>query len=224
MAVSRATRRQLAGLGALALALAAGAVVFSPAAVLESLVALSGDPWRFLAVLVVLYVVRPFVLWPVSLLSLTVGYVYGAAVGIPIAAAGVAVSTAPPFLLARRFRTDEGVLGRTAGVGDRIVTATGGFRGLVAARLAPIPSDVTSSAAGLSDLSPRTYLAGTLVGETPWIVGAVVAGASMHTLSVDGLDQGIALVAAATAVSGLLLAGPTYRLVRERYDLGVDAR
>ncbi|WP_167837347.1 TVP38/TMEM64 family protein [Halosimplex halophilum] len=224
MAVSRATRRQLGGFATLAVALAAGAVVFSPAAVLESLVALSGDPWRFLAVLAVLYVARPLVLWPVSLLSLTVGYVYGVAVGIPVAAAGLAVSTATPFLVARRFRTDEGILGRTAGVGDRVVAATGGFRGLVAARLAPIPSDVISSAAGLSDISPRTYLAGTLVGETPWIVGAVVAGASMHTLSVEGLDQGIALVAGATAVSGLLLAGPTYRLVRERYDLGVDVQ
>ena len=224
MAVSRATRRQIGGLVALAVALAAGAVAFSPAAVLDSLVALSGDPWRFLAVLAVLYVVRPFVLWPVSLLSLTVGFVYGVPRGLPIAAAGLALSTAPPFLIARRVRTDEGILGRTAGAGDRVVAATGGFRGLVAARLAPIPSDVTSSAAGLSELSPRTYLAGTLVGETPWIVGAVVAGASMQTLSVEGLDQGIALVAAATAVSGLLLAGPTYRLVRERYGLGVDAQ
>ena len=224
MAVSRATRRQVGGLGALAVALAVGAVVFSPAAVLDSLVALSGDPWRFLGVLAVLYLVRPFVLWPVSFLSLTVGFVYGVPRGLPIAAVGLALSTAPPFLIARRVRTDEGVLGRTAGAGDRVVAATGGFRGLVAARLAPIPSDVTSSAAGLSGLAPRTYLAGTLVGETPWIVGAVVAGASMHTLSVEGLDQGIALVAAATAASGLLLAGPTYRLLRERYGLGVDAR
>ncbi|MFC7139560.1 TVP38/TMEM64 family protein [Halosimplex aquaticum] len=221
MAVSRATRRQFGSLGAVGAALAAAAVVFSPSAVLDSIAGLSAHPWRFVATLAVLYLVRPFLLWPVSALSLTVGYVLGATYGIPVAIAGTLLSNTTPFLLARYARTDRGVVGLTTRTSDRIVEATGELRGVVAARLAPLPADVVSSGAGLSDVSLRAYLLGTLVGESPWIAAEVIAGASMHTLSVHGLRHSLALFAAATSLSALLIARPAYRFVRDEYDLGV---
>ncbi|MFB6139186.1 MAG: TVP38/TMEM64 family protein [Halosimplex sp.] len=223
MAVSRATRRQFAGLGALAAALALVALVFSPERVLRSVAGLSTHPWRFLAVLAVLYLVRPFLLWPVSALSLAVGFVLGATYGIPVAIAGTLLSNAPPFLLARSARTDAGAVGLGAQSSERFVDATGELRGVVAARLAPLPADAVSVAAGLSEVSVGAYLLGTLVGESPWIAAEVIAGASTHALSVHGLKHGLALFAAATSLSAVLLAGPAYRFVRETYGVGVDA-
>lgn len=222
MAVSRATRRQFGGLGALAAALAVGALVFSPRAVLDSVAGLSAHPWRFLGVLVVLYLARPFLLWPVSALSLTVGFVLGATYGIPVAVAGTLLSNTTPFLLARYARTDEGLVGVGTETSERFVEATGEFRGVVATRLAPLPADVVSTAAGLSDVSFRAYLFGTLIGESPWIAAEVIAGASMHALSVHGLSHSLALLAAATTGSALLLARPAYRFAREEWGLAVD--
>ncbi|MEA5387101.1 VTT domain-containing protein [Haloarculaceae archaeon H-GB2-1] len=133
------------------------------------------------------------------------------ALGVPVAFAGAVLTNLPPFLLARYVRTDAGVFGVAARAGERIVDVTGAFRGIVAARLAPSQADVVSYAAGLSGVSTGTYLAGTVVGEIPWIVGAVLAGDSMRTLSVHGLNHSLSLVVAASSLALLLLAGPLYR-------------
>ena len=224
MAVSRATRRQFGSLGVVVAALVAAALVSSPSAVLDSIAGLSARPWRFVAVLAVLYVARPFLLWPVSALSVTVGFVLGTTYGIPVAIAGTLLSNTAPFLLARYARTDEGIVGLTTETSDRVVAVTGEFRGVVAARLAPLPADVVSPAAGFSNVSFRAYMLGTLVGESPWIAAEVIAGASMHTLSVYGLGHSLALFAAASSLSAFLLARPTYRFLREEYGLGIDGQ
>jgi uncharacterized membrane protein YdjX (TVP38/TMEM64 family) len=211
MNVSRATKRQLASLLALGLVLGGAAVVFSPAAVLGSISTLAERPAAFLAVIAVLYLARPFLMWPVSVLSITVGYALGATYGIPVAIAGTLVSNTIPFLFARYARTDSGVVGFATRSGDQFVETTGELRGVIAARLSPLPADAVSSAAGLSEVSLGAYLLGTLVGESPWIAAEVIAGASMHTLSVHGLSHSLSLFVGATLLSALLLAGPVYR-------------
>lgn len=211
MDVSRATRRQLASLGGLALVLGAVALVFSPDRALDSLAGLSSRPLLFLGILLVLYLARPFLMWPVSVLSITVGFVIGVEFGVPVAIAGTLLSNAIPFLFARHFRTDRGLVGFATRSSDRIVETTGELRGVVAARLAPLPADAVSTASGLSRVSFGTYMLGTLIGESPWIAAEVIAGASMGALSVHGLGHSLALFAGATSLSALLLAGPVYR-------------
>jgi uncharacterized membrane protein YdjX (TVP38/TMEM64 family) len=211
MTVSQATRRQLASLGVLASALAIAALVFSPAAVAQWLTGLSDHLPLFLAVLFACYLARPFLMVPVSALSITAGFVLGVEVGAVVAITGTLVSNTIPFFLARYARTEDGLLGSVTRSSDRIVERTGQFRGVVAARLAPLPADAVSSASGLSGVSFRAYMLGTLVGESPWIVAEVIAGSSMHTLSVHGLGHSLALFAGATALSALLLAVPLYR-------------
>jgi uncharacterized membrane protein YdjX (TVP38/TMEM64 family) len=213
MSVSGATRRQIASLGLLAAGLAAAALVFSPDAIMRSLAHLGDHPLLFIGIVAVLYVARPFLMWPVSVLSVTVGFVLGAKVGIPVAIAGTLVSNSVVFLVARYARTGEGLLGFATRSSDRYVETTGELRGVVAARLAPLPADVVSSAAGLSEVSFGAYLLGTLVGESAWIAAEVIAGASMHTLSVHGLSHSLSLFAGATALSALLLARPVYEHV-----------
>lgn len=213
-----ATRRRLlaaAVAGGLLLAVAAGR---SPATVLASVERLAERPVQFAAALTGLYLLRSAVLWPISALSILVGYVYGPVVGVPVAIVGAVVTCLPPFALARYVRRDAGLLERLGERGERLVAVTGEFRGIVAARLAPLPADGTSYAAGLSGVSLRAYVAGTFVGELPWVTTAVIAGSSMRTLTVRGVEGGLPLVVGAAALAALVLAGPAYRHVRDRRD------
>jgi uncharacterized membrane protein YdjX (TVP38/TMEM64 family) len=218
--MQRATRRQLVGTGLVTATALLAAIVLSPATVLAKLSALSTNPAAFLAVVFALYLLRPVLMWPISLLSMVVGYGLGIEFGLPVAFAGALVTNLPPFLIARYVRTDAGVLGLAARAGESVVEVTGAFRSIAAARLAPSQPDVVSYGAGLSGVSVGTYIVATLVGEIPWIVAAVLAGDSMRTLSTQGLDHSLSLVVGASALAVLLLAGPVYR----RFDADAPLR
>lgn len=213
---SRATRRQVASLAALGVVVAVGLVVFSPAALARWLAGLSARPLLFVGVLAVLYVVRPFLLWPIFLLSMVVGYVFGFPYGVPVALAGTVGTCVVPFAVARYARTDRGVVGFASRSSERYVTTTGHLRGVVAARLSPVPADAVSWGAGLSEVSLGTYVLGTAIGEIPWVVAEVLAGSSMRTLSVEGMGHSLSLVVGTTALATVMLAGPVYRHLRDR--------
>jgi len=209
------TRRGLLGAGVVGGFAAAAAILLSPAAVLDGLETLSARPALFAATLAAVYLLRPLVFWPISAVSVLVGFVYGPVVGVPVALAGAVVTCLPPFFAARYARTNGvgGALGRHT---ERLVDVTGGVRGVAAAHLAPLPVDPVSYAAGLSDVSPRSFLLGTALGELPWVVAAVLAGSSMRSLSVRGAEAGLPLVVGAAALAVLLVAGPAYRHLRGR--------
>lgn len=213
-----ATRRQLLGVTIAGGTVLAAAIAVSPAAVLGRAESLSSQPALFLGALCVIYLLRPFVLWPISAVSLLVGYVYGLEVGVPVGLAGAVLTSLPPFVMARYLRTDDGVFGYLGQGGDRLVATTGALRGIVAARLAPLPADAVAYAAGLSNVSVGAMLLGTVLGELPWVFAAVLAGSSMRTLSLRGLETGLPLVVGAAALSMLVLAGPAYRHLREQSD------
>jgi uncharacterized membrane protein YdjX (TVP38/TMEM64 family) len=212
-----ATRRQLVGFAVASGVVLALALLFSPAMVLGGLLALSGEPLVFGLALSVVYLVRPLFVWPISAVSVLVGYVYGPVVGFPVAFVGAVLTCLPPFLVARRAGTDAGLFGALGRSGDRLVARTGERRGVVAARLAPLPADVISYAAGLSGVSVVGFLSRTLVGEIPWVTAAVLAGSSMRQLSF-GAEPGLPLLVGAASLFVLLLAGPAYRHLRGRFE------
>ncbi|MFB6176749.1 MAG: VTT domain-containing protein [Halobaculum sp.] len=212
-------RRLLAGVvvcGAVAVA----ALSTSPAAVLDDVTALAADPVRFFLVLLLLAAVRPFLAWPTSLLSLLAGYAYGLP-GVVPAVALLTITSVPPYLFGQRGRAEllagDGRLAEAVGridtAGERAVAVAGAFRSVTVARLAPLPSDVVSGAAGVSGIAVWPYLAGTAVGEIPWAVGAAVAGASARRVATSGLSAAfdLRLILAAGLAGLLLLVGPLYR-------------
>lgn len=207
-------RALLAGAG-LALLLGVG-VVLSPERVLRAGRSALYGPW-FPLLLVGLYVVRPFLAWPISVLSLLVGYRYGLVVGFPIAMVGVVATSLIPYAAARYFRAESGLLGHATDGSERFFDATGDLRGVVAARLAPVPAEVISSAAGFGRIRIRAFVVGTAIGETPWTAAAVFAGHSLERFALSGVDAvDLRLVVAGSIAGLLLLAGPVYRLVRDR--------
>lgn len=195
-------------------------LVFSPAGVLRLASTVLYSPW-FPALLVGIYVVRPFLAWPISAISVLVGYRYGLALGFPVAMLGVVGTSLIPYTAARYVRAESGLLGRATDGSERYFDAIGDLRGVVAARLAPVPAEVISSAAGFGRVRPRAFVLGTAIGEIPWTVAAVLAGHSLERLALSGVDAvDVRLVVAGSLVGLLLIAGPVYRRIREQHLAG----
>ncbi|WP_440764744.1 TVP38/TMEM64 family protein [Natronorubrum sp. DTA7] len=235
MTLSSADRRALVGTVVIGAIVAMGVLV-SPSTALGTVESVSADPYLFGLLVVGLYLVRPLLVLPTTPLAVVVGYGYGVTLGIPIALVGVVVTVIPVFLVARWFTdTDaspssnacddsasasiEGAFGslleRAGSVVARYYDTAGPTRGVVVSRLAPIPSDVSTSAAAVSGVRLRQFVLGTVVGELPWTVAGVVVGASAATVTANGLGElGITLTVACLLAASVLLAGPAYRLVR----------
>lgn len=208
-----ATRRQLLGVVGLLSVAGLAAVLFSPGAVLGGLEELASRPLVFGVALFGLYLVRPFLLWPVTSVAVLLGYLYGPASGFGLAIAGAALTALPPYLVGRYANDDIGLFGYVSETAEQFFSTTGDTRGVVAARFSPIPGDPISYAAGLSGVSAGPFLLGTMIGEVPWAFVAVFAGASMRTLDLASFSVQPQLIVALAGLTVLLLAGPAYRRV-----------
>jgi len=214
--MDRTTRLQLAGTGVFLAVAVTATVVLSPARVLEALSGLAADPLAFGGALVALYAIRPLFAWPISPVSALVGYGLGITYGIPVALVGATLTCLAPFFLARYAGTTGGLFGRLNDTGRDVVEATGETRGVLAARLSPLPADSVSYGAGVAGVSTPAFVIGTFVGEIPWVIVEVTAGASMREVTTHGLGAGVHVLVLAFAASLLLVAGPAYRHARDR--------
>jgi len=209
--VHRATARQLLGIGVVAAVAAGVALSASPETVLGKVDVLAERPALLAAALATLYLVRPLLAWPISALSILLGYLFGP-VAIPVALLGAVVTTLPAYLLARYLGHDAGLLARVGDAGETVRRTTGDLRGIVAVRLAPLPTDPVSYAAGLAGVPLRPYALGTALGEAPWVGTAVLLGASMGQLATTGLSASPLLLGTTVALALLLaLSRPAYR-------------
>lgn len=194
-------------------AVALGAAVYtSPERALALAEATAADPLAFGLVVLALYLVRPVLLWPATVVAVAVGYGFGPVLGLPIALAGAVLTSAPPFVVARRLGRDAPVVGSAQAVGERFFETAGPVRGVAAGRLVPVPADAVTCAAAIAGVRFRHFALGVVVGELPWTIAGVAAGSSVATLTTDGVAAGGVRVAALATVAGLaLLVGPAYR-------------
>ncbi|WP_096396017.1 VTT domain-containing protein [Halorubrum trapanicum] len=217
----RSTLGRYAVAGAVVAALAALALAVSPEAALSRLRWLATDPLRFGVAVVALAAVRPLLAWPTTLLAVAVGFGYGW-VGTPLALALVVGTALPPYALARagRLRLDDGpepgaepgVAARFCRAGERFAAESGSVRAVAGTRLLPLPSDAVTVGAAAAGVGMRSFLAGTALGELPWVLSGVAVGVSLDRLAASGgslVDPTVVLGTA--AVGALVLAGPLYR-------------
>ncbi|MFW5978042.1 MAG: VTT domain-containing protein [Halohasta sp.] len=197
------------GVGTL-LAVGLVALVVSPAVALGWFETLASRPLAFAAAVFAVALVRPACAWPTLVLSIAVGYAAGVG-GLPLALAALVITSLPPYW----FGASTAGIGRFTSAGQTLLAETGGVRGVTAARLLPLPSDVVSVAAGAVGVRLRPYLVGTALGELPWAILGLVVGRSVDHLSTGQLSGAVDpwLLAGMTAMAVLLLAGPSYRLV-----------
>jgi uncharacterized membrane protein YdjX (TVP38/TMEM64 family) len=198
----------------LGLVAAVAAALASPTAVVAELQHLATHPLQFGVALAVLYLVRPFLFWPVSGPAVVLGYLYDPVLALPVALLGAGLTGLPPFFIAKQADNEAGLLESLADPGRQIVDRVGEFRGVLAARLAPVPGDVVSYGAGLSEVGVGAFLLGTVVGEIPWAVVAIAAGNSMRSLTLSSVQPDLGVVVAIAALGVLVLSGPAYRHVR----------
>lgn len=188
--------------------------IFGPDTVFRYTETVLDSDW-FPVLLVGLYILRPFLAWPLTALSVLVGYQYGLLLGIPIALLGAVGSTLIPYGGMRYFEFDSGLLEWATEESEDYFSTTGDLRGLIAARLAPIPAEATSIAAGASDVHPATFVLGTTIGEIPWTIAAVTVGHSMYRLTLSDISLSPWLLAVTTLAALALIAGPVYRLYKQ---------
>jgi uncharacterized membrane protein YdjX (TVP38/TMEM64 family) len=215
-------RRETVVLGGLVSVLLLASVLVSPSGAVSLAERTTHDPLLFGAVVCGLYLVRPFVLWPATLLAVVVGYGFGLR-GIPVALAGAVVTSVVPFYAARWLGSESPRIARLQTTGERLFETTGGVRGVAACRLAPIPSDGVTCAAAIAGVPFYTFATGVLIGELPWTIAAVLVGDSVATLTaseLDAIDPRVGLVTAIAAA--LLLVGPAYRKLRGGRSGSVD--
>jgi uncharacterized membrane protein YdjX (TVP38/TMEM64 family) len=216
--VNRASRRQADGIGIVLAVAVVAALTTSPEALFDRAERLARRPVRFAIVLLALYLVRPLLAWPISALSILLGYVLGPA-AVPIALAGAVVTALPAYAFARTLGHDAGFLARVGDAGGVVRHATGDLRGVIAVRVAPLPTDPVSYAAGLAGVPLLPYLAGTAVGEAPWVAAAVLLGASTGELTTAGGSPDPLLIVTTVALAALLVvSGPAYRRVADGTD------
>ncbi|EMA16163.1 hypothetical protein C442_18399 [Haloarcula amylolytica JCM 13557] len=165
----------------------------------------------------VFYLVRPFVLWPLSIASVFLGYLVGSPYGVPLVLLGTWMTCVPPFLLADYFSERNSYITRLSDAGETVVTRTGELRGMIAARLSPAPADGISIGAGLAGVSGWAFTLGTLIGELPWAILYVNIGQSLRSFS-SGTAQPINLefLLLVSICTVLLVARPLYQLMTER--------
>lgn len=191
------------------------AVLVRPERALGVLRTALASPW-FPAVLVGLYAVRPLLGWPISLLSALVGFRYGVVVGVPVALAGAVGTSLLPYFAGRFAPNDGRIFGRFSGGSRRYFDVAGPLRGLVAARLAPTHPEPVSAAAGAGGVSLRAFAAGTLLGEFPWVVGAVVVGSGLDAFTMQATAVDPVFLAAGVLAALVVLSPVAYRVWRRR--------
>lgn len=172
------------------------------------------------ALYVLVYTLRPVILFPASILTILGGLAFGPVVGVGATVVGANLSTAATYVVARFIagrRRFEPPVGRRSL--ERL--ADNPFETTLILRLVAAPFDAVGLAAGALGLRFWPFLAGSFLGTIAGIIAFVSFGASIDSLSdgAPGFDPTLLVVSVSLTVAGLVVA----RLLRRRRpDLATD--
>ena len=148
--------------------------------------AIRGEWWAF-GLFILIYALRPVVLFPASLFTIAGGLLFGPVVGVAASVLGANASAMVAYFIARAFGfefddDDEhiGIMRKWAGRMRR-----NSFESVLLMRLAFLPYDGVNYAAGFLKIRPLQFLLATAIGSLPGTVSFSLAGASIESLS-DG--------------------------------------
>ena len=159
---------------------------------------LATRPWAPVGVLA-LYLMRPLLLVPITVVNLTSGFVLGALPGLAFAMTGTLASASIGYVIGRLL----GTAGLAGGLAVRwpLVGALRrrSFESVVAGGLMYLHADAVNLPAGLLRIRFPVFLAGIAVGNTLTMTSAVLAGASVEgglvgaDVAIDGTTLWLAL-------------------------------
>jgi phospholipase D1/2 len=159
---------------------------------------LAARPWAPAGMLA-LYLMRPLLLVPITVVNLASGFVLGALPGLALAMVGTLASASIGYGIGRLLG-GVGLAGELIGRWPLLRTLRRrGFESVVAGGLMYLHADAVNLPAGLMRIRFRVFLAGIAVGNALTMTSAVLAGASVEgrlvnaTVAVDGATLWLAL-------------------------------
>lgn len=175
----------------------------SPRALLgELLTAMQGSPSALLWLSLV-YLVRPLLLFPVSLLTIAAGVLFGAVWGTVYASLAALSSAAVAYRLGRAFgkapATEVVATEPISGWQGRLASYP--FETVLLCRFLFVPGDLVNYTAGYLRVNFAAFIGATALGGSPGIVVGVLAGASLNSLE----EADISLNTNYLVASGVLL-------------------
>ncbi len=166
----------------------------------DTLTALRGDPLAPLWLLLI-YLVRPLSLLPMSLLTFATGVLFGAVWGTVYATLATLLSVAVAYGLGRRFGTSLPD-GSATGWSGRLKRYP--FETVLLSRVLFVPGDLVNYVSGYLKINLLAFLGATLVGGTPGLLVGVLAGASLEPEAASfSFDRRYLLASAALLVVSL---------------------
>jgi uncharacterized membrane protein YdjX (TVP38/TMEM64 family) len=158
--------------------------------------------WMAPPLYILLFTFRPFVLFPVTILSLTGGLAFGALWGSIFTIIGATLGALLSFLVSRYFGkklVNKQWTGKWSKLEKRLEAQ--GFFYILLIRLIPFISfDLISYAAGLSKIRILPYLLGTVIGIIPITIAFNFLGSSFMKGSINTIFVAILMIAAVVAI------------------------
>lgn len=142
---------------------------------------LSKSPYSFLLLLAI-YIVRPILLLPITLLTVFAGFLYGAVWGTVYALLATLLSASFAYIIGR-FLSGDKIHLQTTWM-NRLRERS--FETVLTSRLIFLPGDLVNYACGFLKISFTAFLLATALGGLPGLLVGVFAGASLETFSATG--------------------------------------
>jgi uncharacterized membrane protein YdjX (TVP38/TMEM64 family) len=178
-----------------------------------------GSAWWGVAAYLGVYLARPLVLFPATLLTVAGGLIFGPAVGIGVVIIGANASAMVAYGVGRLVTTTPGAnASGPSPAGDAASTARAGlaarwaermrqnsFESILVMRLLFLPYDLVNYTAGLLRIGWVPFLGATAIGSLPGTVSFVLLGASLERVDegIDGLDPTALVVSVALIVASI---------------------
>jgi len=156
-------------------------------AALQSFIDTARGAWWALLAYIVVYAVRPLVLFPATLMTLAGGLLFGPVLGIVATVIGANASAMTAYWVARTLGferdSDPDTTGLLANWSTRMRNES--FATIMTMRLLFLPYDLVNYAAGFLRIRPLPFLAATALGSIPGTIAFTLAGSSIESIE-DG--------------------------------------
>ena len=181
----------------------------TPIEAAEELRSLLADHWWGVPLFIIVYVLRPVVLFPASVLTILAGLAFGLFWGVVLTIVASNLSTAASYAVGKYFASPT-LIDRISGpIGSAVQRAIERpFETTLIMRLIALPFDAVGYVAGFARLKFFPFIAGSALGTIVGTIAFVGFGASIESLD-DGtpeINPWLIVLSVVLTIGGILVA------------------
>jgi uncharacterized membrane protein YdjX (TVP38/TMEM64 family) len=170
-------------------------------------------------IFILVYTLRPLVLFSATILSLAGGYLFGPVLGVLFVIVGSNAGASLAYVIGRFFGGDDLLEGESMGIIRRWLRPLreNSFETVLIMRFLFLPYDLVNYVAGLLKINYGAFLLATLLGSIPGTLAFTLAGASIEgdfTGGVPSLNPRVLIASVVIFVASLLFS--RYLKTRQR--------